>query len=151
MQAQQANHQRAIEPLPQSGSRSNSAANQDRPTDRQNGSLQKKLASTTRRAGDDTLAKINLIVDTLINWNSTQQDAQHQLRISIPIIKDLASSIGANYQPAIQQVLKDREQELDNHHSQFMLGFRHNASVFQKDEILRAIAIQFLHNDAETH
>jgi hypothetical protein len=116
-------------------------------TDTRRSPQPKSAQAPTRRGGQDTITKINQIVDALIRWNSNQQDAQQQLRISIPIIKELASLIGANYQPAIQQVLKDREQELDNHHSQFMLGFRHNASVFQKDEILKRIASQFLQLD----
>lgn len=52
--------------------------------------------------------------------------------------------MGANYQPAIQQVLKDREAELEELHRRLMLGSRHNASVKGKDEILKAIARDYL-------
>ncbi len=67
-----------------------------------------------------------------------------QLRISIPTVKALASLMGANYQPAIQQVLKERAGELDELHQRLMLGTRHNAGVFRKEEILRAIARDYL-------
>jgi hypothetical protein len=66
------------------------------------------------------------------------------LRISIPTIKGLASALGANYQRAIQEVLKERADELDEHHSRLMIGTRHNAGVSKKDEVLKAIAQQYL-------
>lgn len=67
-----------------------------------------------------------------------------QLRISIPTIKGLASAMGANYQPAIQEVLKERSEELEEHHSRLMIGTRHNAGVSKKDEVLRAISRDYL-------
>lgn len=66
------------------------------------------------------------------------------IRISIPPIKAIASVMGANYQPVIQQVLKDRAAELDKHHSDLLLGVRHNAGVRDKTGILRAIARDYL-------
>lgn len=101
-------------------------------------------AAIPRRKREDTTAKIHQIIDAIIAWNTSQDDSARQLRISIPIIKDLASPIGANYQPVIQQVIKLREQELENHHSQLMLGIRHNASVIHKNQILHAIAQHYL-------
>lgn len=92
----------------------------------------------------DTDLKIHQIIDALLSWNSAQDDNQHQLRISIPIIKAFASPMGANYQPAIQQVIKERELELESHHSRFLLGTRHNASVLRKDQILKQIAQNYL-------
>ena len=76
----------------------------------------------------------------MIRWNSSQQDPQRLIRISIPPVKALASALGANYQPTIQQVLKEREDELNQLHARLMLGFRHNATVPRKDELLAAIA-----------
>ena len=83
----------------------------------------------------------------MIRWNSSQQDPQRLIRISIPPVKALASALGANYQPTIQQVLKDRENELNQLHSRLMLCFRHNATVPRKDELLKAIARDFLNLD----
>jgi len=61
----------------------------------------------------------------MIRWNSSQQDPQRLIRISIPPVK-ASLHFGANYQPTIQQVLKEREDELNELHSRLMLGFRHN-------------------------
>lgn len=52
--------------------------------------------------------------------------------------------MGANYQPAPQEVLKEREEELEEHHSRLMIGTRHNAGVSKKDEVLRAISRDYL-------
>jgi hypothetical protein len=101
-------------------------------------------ATIPRRKREDTTDKIHQILDAIIAWNTSQDDSARQLRISIPIIKDLASPIGANYQPVIQQVIKLRQQELEDHHSQLMLGIRHNASVAHKNQILQTIAQQYL-------
>lgn len=100
--------------------------------------------AATRRNRTETIDKINLIIDALISWNTSQEDSQTQLRISIPTIKGLASAMGANYQPAIQEVLKERATELDEHHSRLMIGTRHNAGVNNKDELLRAISRDYL-------
>lgn len=66
------------------------------------------------------------------------------LRISIPIVKAIGVAMGASYQQSIQQVLKEREAELDRMHSQQMLGVRHNASVQDRERILQAIARDYL-------
>ncbi len=89
----------------------------------------------------------------MIRWNSSQQDHQCLIRISIPPVKALAFALGANYQPTIQQVLKEREDELNQLHSRLMLGFRHNATVPRKDELLAAIARDYLNLDnwADVH
>jgi Telomere resolvase len=91
----------------------------------------------------DTLQKIHQIIDAMIAWNTSQELSMNQLRISIPMIKVLANAIGANYQPAIQQVLKERELELDELHNRLMLGTRHNATV-RKEQILKKIQQQYL-------
>lgn len=97
-----------------------------------------------RRDREVTTQKIHQAVDAVVSWNTAQDDGDRQLRISIPTIKGLASAMGANYQPAIQEVLKDREGELEELHRRLMLGSRHNASVKGKDEILKAIAREYL-------
>lgn len=103
--------------------------------------------SPVRRSREETTAKINQIIDALIAWNASQEDSKRQLRISIPIIKELASPLNANYQPVIQDVLKEREPELDAHHRQWMLGVRHNATVSMKSDILESIALQLRPSD----
>ncbi|MBD1855487.1 MULTISPECIES: protelomerase family protein [Leptolyngbya] len=103
-----------------------------------------KPEAQTRRNRGETEEKLNQIIDALISWNTGQKDSDTQLRISIPTIKGLASAMGANYQRAIQDVLKERADELDEHHSRLMIGTRHNAGVSKKDEVLRAIAQQYL-------
>lgn len=97
-----------------------------------------------RRNRGETIDKIGQIVDALLSWNTSQEDSGMQLRISIPTIKGLASAMGANYQPAIQEVLKERSKELEEHHSRLLIGTRHNAGVSKKDEVLRAIARDYL-------
>lgn len=99
------------------------------------------------RSPTETAQKINQIVDAMIRWNSSQQDHKRLIRISIPPVKALASALGANYQPTIQQVLKEREDELNQLHARLMLGFRHNATVPRKDELLAAIARDYLNLD----
>jgi hypothetical protein len=103
-----------------------------------------KPETQTRRNRGETEEKLNQIIDTLISWNTSQDDSETQLRISIPTIKGLASAMGANYQRAIQAVLKERADELDEHHSRLMIGTRHNAGVSKKDMVLQAIAQQYL-------
>jgi hypothetical protein len=66
------------------------------------------------------------------------------MRISIPTIRGLASAMGANYQKAIQDILKDRGNELEEHHSRLLIGMRHNAGGIKKDDILQAIARDYL-------
>ena len=97
-----------------------------------------------RRGRGETVEKLNQIVDALIAWNTSQESGDSQLRISIPTIKGLASAMGANYQKAIQQVLKERAGELEELHKRLLIGTRHNAGVFKKNEILRAIAQDYL-------
>lgn len=103
-----------------------------------------KAEAVTRRNRGETIDKISQIVDALLSWNTSQEDSGMQLRISIPTIKGLASAMGANYQPAIQEVLKERSEELEEHHSRLMIGTRHNAGVSKKDEVLRAISRDYL-------
>lgn len=103
--------------------------------------------ATARRSLGETTAKLNQIVDAIMSWNSAQDDPGAQLRISIPTIKALAAPMGASYQQAIQNLVKLREQELEQHHNRFLLGNRHNASVKNKTAILQTIARDFLSLD----
>ncbi|GAB4440195.1 MAG: hypothetical protein OHK0035_30950 [Cyanobacteria bacterium J069] len=100
--------------------------------------------SAPRRDRGETTEKLNQIIDALIAWNTSQESSDAQLRISIPTIKGLASAMGANYQPAIQQILKERASELEELHGRLMLGTRHNAGVIKKNEVLRTIARDYL-------
>jgi hypothetical protein len=99
----------------------------------------------TRSGSDSTTAKINAIVDALIQWNHSCTISTRRLRIGIQPIKGLASKMGADYQPIIQQVLQERQSELALLHQHFLLSDRHNRKVHHKDEILQAIAKDFLH------
>jgi Telomere resolvase len=103
-----------------------------------------KSEALTRRSRGETEEKLNQIIDALMSWNTSQEDSDTQLRISIPTIKGLASAMGANYQRAIQEVLKQRAGELDDHHSRLMIGARHNAGVTRKQEVLQSIARDYL-------
>jgi hypothetical protein len=103
-----------------------------------------KPETAVRRNRTETTDKINQIIDALMAWNTSQDDIDTQLRISIPTIKGLASAIGANYQKVIQEVIEARKSELDEHHSRLLIGSRHNASVHRKDELLQAIARDYL-------
>lgn len=98
----------------------------------------------TRRNRGETDEKLNQIIDAIIAWNTSQESSDTQMRISIPTIKGLASAMGANYQKAIQDILKERQNELEEHHSRFLIGTRHNAGVIRKDEVLQALAHDYL-------
>lgn len=99
----------------------------------------------TRSGSDSTTTKINAIIDALIAWNHSCTISTRRLRIGIQPIKGLASKMGADYQPIIQQVLQERQSELTQLHQHFLLSDRHNRKVHHKDEILQAIAKDFLH------
>jgi predicted DNA binding CopG/RHH family protein len=103
-----------------------------------------KTEAPTRRNRGETDEKLNQIIDALIAWNTSQESSDSQMRISIPTIKGLASAMGANYQKAIQDVLKERGDELEEHHSRLLIGTRHNAGVIKKNEVLQAIACDYL-------
>jgi len=99
----------------------------------------------TRSGSESTTTKINAIIDALIQWNHSCTISTRRLRIGIQPIKGLASKMGADYQPIIQQVLQERQSELAQLHQHFLLGDRHNRKVHNKDEILQTIAKDFLH------
>jgi len=103
-----------------------------------------KAEASTRRNRGETDEKLNQIIDALISWNTSQESSDTQMRISIPTIKGLGSAMGANYQKAIQEILKERGNELEEHHSRLLIGTRHNAGVLKKDEVLQAIARDYL-------
>jgi len=107
-------------------------------------SREPKAEAPTRRNRGETDEKLNQIIDALIAWNTSQESSDSQLRISIPTIKGLGSAMGANYQKAIQEILKERGNELEEHHSRLLIGTRHNAGVLKKDEVLQAIARDYL-------
>jgi len=107
-------------------------------------SREPKAEALTRRNRGETDEKLNQIIDALIAWNTSQESSDSQLRISIPTIKGLGSAMGANYQKAIQEILKERGNELEEHHSRLLIGTRHNAGVLKKDEVLQAIARDYL-------
>ncbi|NJR57524.1 MAG: hypothetical protein HC769_00880 [Cyanobacteria bacterium CRU_2_1] len=96
-----------------------------------------------RRNRGETITALHQIIDAIIAWNTTHEP-EEQLRISIPTIKGLAGAMGASYQPAIQEVLKERASELEEHHSRLLIGTRHNASVRNKNQVLRAIGRDYL-------
>lgn len=100
--------------------------------------------ATTRSRRQETVQKIHQVVDAMIAWNSAQDHPDQMLRVSIPSIKAIAAAMGANYQPAIQQALKERAAELEALHSRLLLGTRHNASVKDKNDILQTIARDYL-------
>lgn len=110
----------------------------------QSAAVQPPAASTPRRDRAETSEKLNQIVDAIISWNTAQPDGDTQIRVSIPAIKGIAGAMGASYQAAIQDVMKLRANELELHHRNLMLGSRHNAGVRRKDEILQAIARDYL-------
>ncbi|MEA5599118.1 protelomerase family protein, partial [Rivularia sp. UHCC 0363] len=97
-----------------------------------------------QRDSSASTAKVHQIIDAIMAWNSAQDDSESMLRISIPIVKAIGTAMGASYQQSIQQVLKEREAELETMHSQQMLGVRHNASVQGRDSILQSIARDYL-------
>ena len=76
----------------------------------------------------------------MIAYNTSQEERERMLRISIPAIKGIAKAMGANYQPAIQATLEARADELDELHGRLMLGQRHNATIRRKDDLLKTIA-----------
>ncbi len=93
-----------------------------------------------------TQATLHRIIDALLDWNNRQFDPTQRLRISIPIIKELAIPFGATYQPAIQKVIAERADEIEAIHARLLLGVRHNASVLDKDAILQSL-IRSLQSD----
>jgi hypothetical protein len=87
---------------------------------------------------------LNQIIDALIAWNTAQEQHLSRLRISFPVIKAIATLVGASYQAAIQQCLANREVELNEHHASLDLGSRHNTSARDKEALLQAIARDYL-------
>lgn len=96
------------------------------------------------RISSSSTAKVNSIIDALIAWNTAQESRAQQVRISVTVIKALGKLIESTYQPAIQEALKERVEEIDEIHSRFMLGARHNRSIEDKDGIIQAIARDYL-------
>uniref|UniRef100_UPI0019523761 hypothetical protein n=1 Tax=Halomicronema sp. CCY15110 TaxID=2767773 RepID=UPI0019523761 len=100
-------------------------------------------ADTKQRDRSDSKAKVEAIVQDIINWNTAQESNDTRLRISVSIIKALGSLVGATYQPVIMEVLKEQEGVIEEVHRRFMIGVRHNVSV-DKDTILQDIARDYM-------
>ena len=100
-------------------------------------------ADTKQRDRIDSKAKVEAIVQDIINWNTAQPSNDTRLRISVSIIKALGSLVGATYQPVIMEVLQEQEAEIEEVHRRFMIGVRHNVSV-DKDTILKDIARDYM-------
>ena len=100
---------------------------------------------TRQRDRGSAKVKVEGIVNDLINWNTAQNDNDTRLRISIPVIKCLGALIGATYQPAIQEVLKEQQPVIDELHQRFLIGSRHNARKdIDKNHILQTIAKDYM-------
>lgn len=99
------------------------------------------------RISSSSRSKVDSIIDALIAWNTAQESRSQQVRISVTVIKALGKLIEATYQPAIQEALKERAAEIDEVHSRFMIGGRHNRSIDDKDAVLQAIARDYLGAD----
>ncbi|MEM6840380.1 MAG: protelomerase family protein [Cyanobacteria bacterium P01_C01_bin.120] len=102
-----------------------------------------KKEDTKQRDRFDSKAKVEAIVQDIINWNTAQASNDTRLRISVSIIKALGSLVGATYQPVIMEVLKEQEEAIEEIHRRFMIGVRHNVSV-DKDTILQDIARDYM-------
>jgi len=99
--------------------------------------------TTRQRDRTDSKAKVEAIVQDIINWNTAQESNDTRLRISVSIIKALGSLVGATYQPVIMEVLKEQEAAIEEVHQRFMIGTRHNVSV-DKDTVLKDIARDYM-------
>jgi hypothetical protein len=104
-----------------------------------------KSAKKTRSGAEQTAAKIHQILDALIAWNADHPHPHQRIRIGILPIKALASKMGADHQAQIQAALQQRREEIEQMHQRLMLGSKHNRSLFNKDEVLQAIARDYLH------
>ena len=100
---------------------------------------QAKTEKEPRRSRGNATAKIHQIIDAVIHYNQQQSEPLKRVRISIPLIKTIGLPLKATYQPAIQQVLEQRKEELENLHQQWMIGQRHNAGVKNLEEIVEMI------------
>ncbi|MGP1386577.1 MAG: protelomerase family protein [Thainema sp.] len=92
----------------------------------------------------DSTEKIADVIDAIIKWNTAQERSEQRLRISFPSVRSLAVLVGASYLPAIREVMKDKEAEIDQIHERYTIGSRHNRSVLDKDKVLQAIARDYL-------
>ena len=98
-----------------------------------------KIEKEPRRSRGNATAKIHQIIDAVIHYNQQQSEPLKRVRISIPLIKTIGLPMKATYQPAIQHVLEQRKEELENLHQHWMTGQRHNAQVKNLDEIVDQI------------
>ena len=99
--------------------------------------------TTQQRDRGGAKAKVENIINDIINWNTAQEDNHKRLRISVSVIKSLGVLVGATYQPVIQDVLEEQADAIEALHQRFMLGTRHNVRV-DKDAVLQAIARDYM-------
>lgn len=104
-----------------------------------------KPTKKTRPGAEQTAAKIHQILDALIAWNSAHTHPHQRIRIGILPVKALASKMGADYQAQIQAALQQRREEIEQMHQSLLLGSKHNRTLSNKDELLQAIARDYLH------
>ena len=104
-----------------------------------------KTPKKTRSGAQQTAAKIHQILDALIAWNHQNTHPNQRIRIGILPVKALASKMGADYQAQIQAALQQRREEIDRMHQSLLLGNKHNRTLLNKDELLQAIARDYLH------
>jgi hypothetical protein len=104
-----------------------------------------KPPQKTRSKAEQTAAKIHQILDALIAWNNASTHPNQRIRIGILPVKALASKMGADYQAQIQAALLQRREEIEQMHQSLLLGSKHNRTLSNKDELLQAIAEDYLH------
>jgi Telomere resolvase len=86
-----------------------------------------------------SLHMVDRVVTAAIAWNDQQDRSDRRLLLSLSGLKPLCLLLNAASQPAIQEVLSRRADELAAHHSKFALGQRHNAGIDLAD-VLKSIA-----------
>lgn len=95
---------------------------------------------STRSLASNTEAIINDIILAIFHWNDSQSDPKQKIRISYASLKDIGKPLGATYQKAIENTIKNNQQSIDQHHSKHLLGLRHNSSVTAYESVVLAIA-----------
>lgn len=85
---------------------------------------------TQRRIRNDeqALSLVNEAIDLILAWNDTPGRAfDEKWYIGFPALQQLLRGSGFSAsQPRLQQALKEREAEIEQHHNQHGLGQRHN-------------------------
>jgi integrase len=85
---------------------------------------------TQRRVRNDeqALSLVNEAINLILAWNNTPgREFDEKWYISFPVLQQLLRSSGYSAsQPRLQQALKERETEIEQHHQHHGLGQRHN-------------------------